>query len=243
MLTLATTDPVRRFRTLALRASVTYDASALARRAGGGASRGAAVGFDETARYTHRVWWAAPSRWRDDVEWPSGERVVSVVRDGDALTYISVLRTLYTSESVAAADGWEVIAPPRGIVELPTIEQRLSEFPLIRPRLPTSEWTFSDGPATEHLGRPCRRVYAVRRPVPFVRSRRSTSGYWDGVDEYECLVDDSLQVVVRLSGLADGAAIAAYAADELQVDEDLPADVFTFRPPAGTRVAHVVWRG
>jgi outer membrane lipoprotein-sorting protein len=48
---------------------------------------------------------------------------------------------------------------------------------------------------------------------------------------------------VRLTGLAGGAPIATYAAEAVQVNAALPDDVFEFRPPPGTRVARVVWRG
>lgn len=242
-LTRAAAEPMRRFRTLAIGATVTYEPAALARRAGAGQLRQESDGGAGAVRYTHRVWWAAPACWRDDVTWPNGQTVVSIVRASAALTYMSALRLMYTSEPVASADGWEVVPPPRGIVYLPTVEQRLAEFPLLRPALPAADWAFTEGPPTEYLGRPCRRVYAARRPGAPAPAAPGKSGYWCGVDEYECLVDDGLQLVVWLNGLADGVPIATFAANDVQVDVSLPAEVFDFRPPSGTRVARIVWRG
>ncbi len=254
-------DPMRRCRTLALRATVTADLAALARvlRAGGRAERlvaatarsGAGPPGDSAAagsgmeRRTEQVWWAAPSRWRDDVTWPNGQTVVQVVRGGASLVYMSVLGEMYTSEPVAASDGWVTVPPPRGTVFLPTLESRLGEQPLLRPPFPASHWAFTEGQPTAYLGRPCRRVHAVRRPGHRASAKSDQidmSGYWGGVDEYECLVDDGLGLTVRLTGLADGVPVATYAADDVQVDVALPDEIFEFRPPPGTQVARVVRR-
>jgi outer membrane lipoprotein-sorting protein len=59
------------------------------------------------------------------------------------------------------------------------------------------------------------------------------------VDEYECIVDDERQIILRFSAIASGAPIAVVTADEILVDTRLAPDIFDFVPPDGTRVIHV----
>ena len=242
------------FRTLELAASVSNAAAALAslsvraavargaapesiRQYAMGCAGGASNGWE---RYAWRVWWEPPSRWRGDLTWPGGQTDVSVVRDDAALVYLPMQRTLYTSEPVVRDSRWEVIRPPTGIVELPTVTNRHEVFPLIRPSLPASEWVFATLAEEEiYNGRVTRRVRATRRIDTAPTEDKRASGYWRGVDEYECLVDDALQILVHLTGIADGVPVAIISADDVRVDAPFPADIFAFVPPPGTRIAHV----
>jgi hypothetical protein len=56
------------------------------------------------------------------------------------------------------------------------------------------------------------------------------------VDEYECLVDDELQILLHLTGKADGAPAGIVSVDEVRVDAALSPDVFTFVSPTGARI-------
>jgi hypothetical protein len=56
------------------------------------------------------------------------------------------------------------------------------------------------------------------------------------VDEYECLVDDELQILLHLTGKADGAPVGIVSVDEVRVNAPLTADVFAFVPPTGARM-------
>src|SRR5919198_3690525 len=49
-------------------------------------------------RHTWRVWWLLPSAWREELAWPNGQKVVVVVSRAVALYYVSVERTLYTTD-------------------------------------------------------------------------------------------------------------------------------------------------
>jgi len=245
-------EPGKRFSSLELAATAFYDAAALARamsrttatgkEAGPGAVRlygpaGDASG-DAWVRYKWRVWWAPPAPWRDDLTWPNGQTTVIIVRTDAALAYVSMQRTLYTSERLAAA-ARERVLPPDGM-QLPTVADRLAEFPLMGPRLPASEWQLATLGETEHIGRVARRVRATRRAGAVPAEELARSGYWPGIDEYECLVDDGLQILLRLTGMVDGVPVATVSADDVRVDAPLPVDTFAFAPPAGTRIAHVV---
>lgn len=58
------------------------------------------------------------------------------------------------------------------------------------------------------------------------------------MSEYEYLVDDTLGMLLHLTGLVDGTPEAMIVVDELVVDAPLSAEVFTFAPPTGTYVVH-----
>jgi hypothetical protein len=60
------------------------------------------------------------------------------------------------------------------------------------------------------------------------------------VDEYECLVDDALQVVLHLTGKAEGVPVGIVSVDQLRGDAPIPDAVFAFTPPAGARVVQTV---
>src|SRR2546423_9387162 len=138
------------FRTLELVATASYDAAALARvlsravarnpvgpdavRLYGATSDTSGTTNDEQVRFTWRVWWAPPTLWRDDLTWPNGETTVIIVRPDDALAYVSMQRTLYTSEP-ASAGAYATVRAPDGM-HLPTVADRLVEVPLLRPPLP-----------------------------------------------------------------------------------------------------------
>jgi hypothetical protein len=244
------------FRTLELAATASVDDAALTRL---GLRAAAARGVHPESmrvyaadhagdggggsRWTWRVWWAPPSRWRDELTWPGRGTEVSVVRDDAALTFLPAQRMLYTTEPVAPDRGWELVPPPVGIMELPTIANRSAVFPLIHPPLPEAEWAFTTlVQQDEYHGRPTRRVRATRRDDALLRDAPGTSGYWPGVDEYECQVDDALGILLRLTGIAEGASVATIGVDEVRVDAPFPPDIFDFVPPRGTRIARIARR-
>jgi hypothetical protein len=241
----------QRFRTLQLAASTTYDAAALGRamsRAAAtdkGASKRVVIygpsgeaHADAWVRYQWTVWWERPALWRDDLTWANRETTVIIVRPDAALAYVSMQRTLYTSERPDATDKRPRVSPAAGM-QLPTLDQRLIEFPLIRPRLPASDWQLTLIGQELYLGRAARRVRATRR-VDSVRTwDPRQSGFWEGVDEYECVIDDELQISLSVTGSVDGVAVATISVEQVNVDSPLPASAFHFSPPAGTRVAHI----
>lgn len=245
-------EPGQRFRSLELAATASLDGAALARAMSRTRPTGPEWGPDSVrlfgsgldasgdpwVRYEWRVWWAPPAAlWRDDLTWPNGETTVIIVRTDATLAYVSMKRTLYTSEQTAVTAG-ERVLPPDGM-RMPTIAARLAEFPLLRPRLRAAEWEFVTVGEKEHRGRVARRVRATRRAGSVPGEGPERSGYWQGIDEYECLVDDELQILLSLEGMVDGVPVAAISAEEVRVDTPLPNDTFAFAPPTGTRIAHV----
>jgi hypothetical protein len=198
-------------------------------------------------RFTWRVWWAPPSLWRDELTWPNGETTVIIVRSDASLSYVSMHETLYTSEPLATPA--RVGAQPhngRGFptegMHLPTIADRLEEFPLIRPQLPPSEWELTTLGDELYMGRAVRRVRATRRAGSSPAEDRPFSRSWLDLDDYEYLVDDDLQILVQLTGIADRLPIGRISADHINVDTLPAADTFAFDPPPGTRIAHVTQR-
>jgi hypothetical protein len=146
-------EPMKRFHTLHILAEVSYYAAALSRKllravrdndAGSDRSRtyGPAIGVDEAwDHYTWRVWWVPPALWRDEITWSNGERTVIIVQNNVALSYISMQSVLYTTDPAAAPTSGP--ASPAGGMHLPTIAERLREFPLSYPRLETSDWKLT----------------------------------------------------------------------------------------------------
>lgn len=240
-----------RFRTLELRATASCDDAAFVRLSLRAALAGGAdpksiqvysVGPTRGGWTSHswRVWWAPPSRWRGDMTGPDGQTDVSVVRDDTALVYYSMQRLMFTNEQVAPDPRWKVAPAPTGIVELPTIANRHAVFPLLHPPLPESEWVFATVAAPEvYEGRVTRHVRATRRAYAALDDERKASGYWPGVDEYECLVDDALQILLRFTAIADGVPVATVSVDDVHVDAQFPTDIFDFVPPPQTRIAFV----
>jgi hypothetical protein len=72
---------------------------------------------------------------------------------------------------------------------------------------------------------------------------RARSGYWSSLNEYEYLVDDMLDILLRLTGLEDGKPVTHVSAEDVVVDAPLSPESFSFTPPVGTRVVHARLRG
>jgi hypothetical protein len=192
---------------------------------------------DTWVSYKWHVWWTPPAHWRDDLALVDGETAVVIVRPDVAMAYVSVQRTLYTSERLDPADKRPRVSPPKGTY-LHTLDERLKEFPLIRPRLPDTDWQLETLGQESYLGRAGRRVRATRRPDanPW---EFGVSGFWKGVDDYECVIDDELQILLSVTAIVDGVSAANISVEHVIVDEPIPASTFDFSPPAGTRIAHV----
>jgi hypothetical protein len=242
-----------RFHTVEIRATASYNNAAFERygmRAaatrGGGAS--SLVIYDASnanlgrawERFTWRVWWAPPSRWRDELTWPEGQTDVAVVRSDARMIYLAAQRTLYTSELVSRDSRWEIVPAPAGVFELPTLDNRFAVFPLIRPPLPERAWEFAtvkDGET--YAGRVTRRVRVTRRALSRVTEVRPDPGYLPLADEYECLIDDELRLVMRLRAIVSGEPVAEVSVDDIRLDSAIPPDTFSFVPPTDARIAHV----
>lgn len=193
-------------------------------------------GVDTWLTSRWHVWWELPAHWRDDHTSTYLGNVVSIVRPGVALQYISQMQTLYTTERLDASDKRPRDPAPMwtGI----TLDDRLEEARIIRPRLPDSDWNFETIDQESYLGRSARRVRATRRPGSPTHGFR-VSGFWMGVDEYECVIDDQLQILLSVIAIVDGAPAATISVEHVSVDQPIPASTFDFSPPAGTRIAQV----
>jgi hypothetical protein len=187
--------------------------------------------------YKWHVWWDLPAHWRDDHASTYLGNVVSIVRPDVALQYISQMQTLYTTERLDASDRRPRVSAPKGRA-VPTLDDRLEEVRIIRPRLPDSDWNIETIDHEPYLGRSARRVRATRRPGSPTHGFR-VSGFWMGVDEYECVIDDQLQILLSVIAIVDGAPAATISVEHVIVDEPIPASTFDFFPPAGTRIGQV----
>ena len=240
----------RPLHTLELAATASLDTQALARATsrarepaleeGPGSVGFIAIGdssSDIWLDYKWHVWWALSGFWRDDFTLPNGETIINIVRPDAALTYVATQQTLYTSEGPRIPEKRQRISPAQGF-QLPTIEERLLEFPLIRPRLRAADWQLEQLQQEAYLGRPARRVRATRRTGSIRENDPRLSGFWPGVDEYECLLDEDLQILMSVTGMVDGFSVATISVERVNVDGSLQA-MFDFSPPIGTHIVPV----
>jgi hypothetical protein len=190
---------------------------------------------DRWLEYRWHVWWALSGFWRDDFSIPGGGDIINIARPDGALTYVSMEKILYTSQGPSNTAGWQHASAAGGF-QLPTVEERLVEFPLIRPRLPESDWHLESRQDEIYLGRPAIRVRTTRR-ADSIRMRDSRlSGFWPGVDEYECVIDFEQHVCMSVTGIVDGVSVATISVERMTVDAELAPTIFEFSPPSGTRI-------
>lgn len=243
-------EQVYAFRSLELAGTTSVDGAALGRAMtrsamsdpawGTGAIGLMSIGVpggDAWLTYKWHVWWELPTHWRDDHTSTYLGNVVSIVRPDMALQYISQTQTLNTTERLDASDRRPRVSAPKG-TGIPTVDDRLEEVRIIRPRLPDSDWNIETIDQEPYLGRSARRVRATRRAGSPTHCFR-VSGFWMGVDEYECVIDDQLQILLSVTAMVDGAAAATISVEHVSVDQPIPASTFDFSPPAGTRIAQV----
>lgn len=195
-------------------------------------------GSDIWLDYKWHVWWVLSGFWRDDLTFPHGETFINIARPDAALTYVATQRTLYTSEGPRIAERRQRGSPAQGF-QLPTIEERLVEFPLIRPRLPAADWQLESLQQEIYLGRPARRVRATRRAGSIGTDDPRLSGFWSGVDEYEYIIDVELQILMSVTGMVDSLSVAAISVEHMGVDTPFAATTFDFSPPRDTRIVRV----
>jgi hypothetical protein len=81
-------------------------------------------------------------------------------------------------------------------------------------------------------------VRATRRTGSIRQNDPRLSGFWTGVDEYECLVDEDLQILMSVTGMVDGFSVATISVERVNVDGPLQA-MFDFSPPIGTHIVRV----
>lgn len=243
------------FRTLELKATVAYDSVALGQiiagrmavhraeagpdsvRAYGVGSLDGATRSGDWERHTWRVWWTPPSFWREELSWQNGATIVIILRPDVASYYVSMQRTLYTSQRTAITV--EERPKPNDPTHLPTLADRLAEFPLTGFRLPPADWKASTIGRESRLGRALRRVGARRRADRSGAAKSDSPSHWPWLDHFECLVDDDLGILLELIGLSNGGPVANVTADELRVDALIPEDVFSIAAPRGTRVVNL----
>ena len=210
--------------------------------------RSAADTDDRWTRHEWRIWWVPTEHWREEILWPGGHTAVIVVRPDVSLQYVSMHRTLYTSDPHAPAATSSLLdrfrsflrTRPAGAwrpewVHQPTVAERIAEFPLTSPRLPTSSWELTTLGDEEFLGRAVHRARVTRRAGVSEDDEPMSSGYRPWLREYEYLVDVATGLLLRMTGLEEGIPAEIISADEILVDAPIADDVFSFVPPAGTR--------
>jgi hypothetical protein len=106
-------------------------------------------------------------------------------------------------------------------------------IPLLDPSPLASGWELTLLDDCAHAGRNTLRVRARwmgAEPRPLL---------WEGVNEYEILVDRERGVLLRYAGIVDGEEAGVFSVCSVRFDEAIPDEVFSFEPPEGTRIVLV----
>ncbi len=190
------------------------------------------AGADGTrTRHVWRAWWHRPSRWRDDIVWPNGSTAVSIVNGGSSTMYVSAQQLVYKRRHPAS-----VLARLRGALGFGAerarhgVDERLRQMPLVDPSFLLEGWELTALGESRHLDRDTVRVRATRI-APHARI-----SLWQSVEQYDVQVDRERGVLLRLAPIVGGAEAAAMSATLAHFDEPIPAEVFSFQPPSGTRI-------
>lgn len=242
------------YRTAAVSATAAFNMAALARVAvraeAASPSSGARIVTLGSApadalwwTYDHwRAWWARPDRWRDEYCRPNAQPVITVISGDASSVIVEGAQEVYTNsaEIIGTTDS-SSITHQRGLV-LPTVASRQSVLPFFTSPFRESEWVFATTHRERRGEQRVRTVRATRRTsVAHVDESAedgdSRSSYWFGIDEYECLVDDANQVILRFAAVADDQIVASITIDSLTLNPDLPAHLFQALPESG---AHVI---
>lgn len=190
--------------------------------------------------HTFHVWWERSGFWREVHMSPNLDDTTIVVTRDAMLMYVASEQTMYIAERESTTD--EDHQTASGIRFQP-VEEWVAKSPLLNPPFPADDWNFETLGKDSHLGRVVRRVRAKRRSGAEGRTLGEESGYWLAVNEYECLVDDSLKILLSLVGLVDGAPVADVSVSLLHVDEPIPSETFRFSPPPGAKITRTPWLG
>lgn len=195
---------------------------------------------DQISYGTWRFWWAPPN-WRDDRK--SGSAAypdVAIVRDKGAMYFDGAQQLLLTNEELSDASDFRKIRLPTAVRQLPTVARRRAVFPLFGMAFASQEWAFETIGTAMMLGSETRHVRIVRRSRKPEHDPVGATDLHPGVDEYTCMADDALQMLLLLDGFVDNSLAVHYQDTELRTGIDIPLDVFEFTPPAGSSVATVV---
>lgn len=62
--------------------------------------------------------------------------------------------------------------------------------------------------------------------------------FWEGVDQYDLLVDKERGILLYCAGMIDGEKANVFSVLSVRFDETISDDIFLHQPPGGTRI---VW--
>ncbi len=181
--------------------------------------------------YEWRVWWRKPSCWRDDIIWETGATAVSIVCHALSSTYVSPLGSLYTNQqSTSPFARLSSLFGMRGDYTLPTVANRLEPIPLIDPSFFAQGWALTMLDQVSYADRTALRLTAARVDAIYPPC------LWEGVDDYELLVDRERGILLRCAGMIDGEAANVFSVRSVRFDEPISDDIFSHQPPAGTKL-------
>jgi len=189
-----------------------------------------ATGADAPLRHEWNVWWRRPDCWRDDIVWATDQIAVCIVRGAASSFYLSSSGTLrMNTGSPGTIERLRSMIQTRQPGYLPSIDDRLSQMPLVRPAPLANGWELSELGEREYAGRTAIAVHATRL------GQSSPFGLWSYINEYDLLVDRERGVLLRCAGMVGRAEAGVLAVRYMTFDEPVSDEIFAFEPPPGTR--------
>lgn len=189
----------------------------------------------------HHIWWQWPSLIRAEQRRGAELTCIEIVRADVVFKFMPHLKLLVTDALHEPGTVRERVAPPLGIVGLPTVHSVLKSSRVMSPSFLGEDWMVTEeGEGAVHMERPTRRVRARRLRSLDADRVNEAGGLWERGDEFVCDVDQQLNIALQLLVLQQGDEIARTSVEILCVDADFAPDRFTIVPPPDTRIMRVV---
>jgi len=190
-------------------------------------------------RFTSSIWYRKPNCWRRETVWSIDGTSVDILCNQESSYYISWLRTLMTTRRPAGVgDGFtsavtDILVPDSILTpDSRTAEERVRDTILLSPPFGDAGWDIQTMGRSMHSG----------RDVVLMKAKWIGGGHapttWKSIDDYRLTVDSERGILLRCEGIVDDQPAAVVEASSIDFDLPIPDSVFSFEPPAGTRI---VW--
>lgn len=189
-------------------------------------------------RVNWRVSWQKPSYWRDEQQIEGHGVALRVICGERWWSFSSSDLVLYTNVDFEQKRTFNATRQEK----LPEshfihIEDVVQDVPLIDPSFLLASHDLQLLDSTHHAEREAWRVRAVyRRGKELGRDAM----FWGSADAYELLVDKERGILLRYAAIINQQEFAVASVDQIIFDETIPESVFSFTPPANTRIEVVL---
>ncbi len=191
-------------------------------------------------RVSSRIWYRKPNCWRGETVSSTNGTSVQIVCNQESSHYLSWLRTLITTRRRPAGigDGFtsavtDMLVPDSLLTpDTRTAEELVRDTILLSPPFGDAGWDIQTIGRIMHRGRDALLMRAKWIGEGHVPTR------WKSIDDYRLIVDSERGIFLRCEGIVDDQPAVVVEASSIEFDLPIPDSIFSFEPPAGTRI---VW--